>query len=741
MTQDTHTTDGSTGFNRRTVLKTVGVSAAAATGVAGMNAASAAAGTYTGESYNGRYYGKYVPSGYDGSEAVPLVMMLHGCTQTGDGFKDETQMNQVAEQEGFIAIYPEETEGINSCWNWFEDSNTLRGQGQVQELAEGIVGQVESNETIDSDRVYVAGFSAGAYMVPNLVVEYADVFAAGAIHSGGQYDIAETKSEGNQVIGSCSTGSSADPGEEGQHAYDRMEQLGIDDYLIPTIVFHGTDDYTVSKCQGDIAAEQATVTNDLLDDDTDNATVDYSADATNSGSGSDLSYTEYEYRDSKGRNLVEHYVINGMGHAWSGGSYTAPGGPNASQIAWDFFSNWDNALNDAPNADISASSTNVSTGDTVDFDGSDSTDPDGSIASYEWDFGDGTTATGATASHSYSSGGVYDVTLTVTDDKGATGTATVSITADAPGNDAPSVDIEASATSITEGDTVDFDGSGSSDVDGSIDSYEWDFTNDGTTDASGPTASHTYESPGTVEAKLTLIDNDGGVSSATVTIDVGEFNGYCGTEYPYVHEDNGRAESQSDGSYEAVGSGDDLGFGGSKVTVKETSEGYYEKVSSCDDSGDDGGDDGGNTAPSASFSASSTTVNTGDSVDFDGSGSSDSDGSISSYEWDFGDGSTATGETASHSYSSADDYTVTLTVTDDDGATDSTSTTITVESSGGSDSCTTATLSDHVDAGRAYYSWGYYYATGSGQYLGFSGSTTVSLDETSDGYYEEVNSC
>lgn len=117
MTQDNHTADSGNKLDRRTVLKGVGVSAAAATGITSMNTASAAAGTYTGESYGGRYYGKYVPSTYDGSEAVPLVMMLHGCTQSGDGFKDETQMNQVAEQEGFISIYPEETEGINSCWN------------------------------------------------------------------------------------------------------------------------------------------------------------------------------------------------------------------------------------------------------------------------------------------------------------------------------------------------------------------------------------------------------------------------------------------------------------------------------------------------------------------------------------------------------------------------------------------------------------------------------------------------
>jgi PKD repeat protein len=192
-------------------------------------------------------------------------------------------------------------------------------------------------------------------------------------------------------------------------------------------------------------AEQAVVTNDLALDGTDDDNLDYTADSTTTGSGDSLSYTKYEYADDAGTVWVEKYKVDSMGHAWSGGasggSYTAPGGPDASQLIWNFFSGFTlNGAdggdggggdgNTAPTASASASPTSPAVDETVSFDGSGSSDSDGSVSSYEWDFGDGTTATGETASHSYSSSGDYTVTLTVTDDAGATDTDSVTISVD-----------------------------------------------------------------------------------------------------------------------------------------------------------------------------------------------------------------------------------------------------------------------------------------------------------------------
>ncbi|GEM_PF-3226904 len=147
-----------------------------------------------------------------------------------------------------------------------------------------------------------------------------------------------------------------------------------------------------------------------------------------------------------------------------------------------------------------------------------SSDPDGTIASYAWNFGDGSSGSGSAVSHTYASAGTYTATLTVTDNLGATGTATKTITVSAPVNQAPLSVLSASPTSGTAPLAVSFNASGSSDPDGTIASYGWNF-GDGTT-GSGATVSHTYSAAGTYTATLTVTDNLGATGTATGTVTV-----------------------------------------------------------------------------------------------------------------------------------------------------------------------------------------------------------------------------
>jgi PKD repeat protein len=137
-------------------------------------------------------------------------------------------------------------------------------------------------------------------------------------------------------------------------------------------------------------------------------------------------------------------------------------------------------------------------------DASTSTDPDGTVAAYSWSFGDGATAQGPTASHTYAAAGTYDVAVTVTDDDGATDVEVQPVTVVAPPVNAPPT---AAFTSSATGLAVSFDGSVSADADGTVTGYAWTF-GDGAT-AQGPTPSHTYTAGGTYSVVLTVIDDDG----------------------------------------------------------------------------------------------------------------------------------------------------------------------------------------------------------------------------------------
>ncbi|MFE0624703.1 PHB depolymerase family esterase [Priestia aryabhattai] len=313
---------------------------------------SSAAGSFTSKTYNGRTYKLYVPSSYQGGAALPLVVMLHGCTQDPDQFAAGTQMNALAETEKFLVLYPEQPSSANSnkCWNWFDTAHQSRGSGEPALIA-GMVNQIKSSYSIDADQVFVGGLSAGAAMSVIMGATYPDIFAAISVGAGLEYKAATS------VTGAYTAMSSGGPNpiQQGDLAYSAM---GEHKRVVPVILFHGTADYTVAPINAHQILSQWAQTNDRASDGLDNNNIDDTADQTLPGTVSGgRSYTQYIYKDTAGKTVMEKYMIEGMGHAWPGGStsgsYTDPKGPNATTLSWNFFKSHPKN-SDAPNpGDIS----------------------------------------------------------------------------------------------------------------------------------------------------------------------------------------------------------------------------------------------------------------------------------------------------------------------------------------------------------------------------------------------------
>lgn len=184
---------------------------------------------------------------------------------------------------------------------------------------------------------YIFGFSAGAAFTPNLIVNYADRFDAAGIHSGVEYDAAETATGGTYVM----SNGGPDPYDQAWAAYQKMQDYGITS-RVPTCVFQGTDDSTVEPPNGEQSAIQAATTCYYAN----GGGVDYSLSQADTSSGWEggKSYTRHQFKDNYGRTNVDFWKVDGLGHDWSGGAssgyYTDPNAPGATQHMFEFFSNW-----------------------------------------------------------------------------------------------------------------------------------------------------------------------------------------------------------------------------------------------------------------------------------------------------------------------------------------------------------------------------------------------------------------
>jgi len=473
------------------------------------------------------------------------------------------------------------------------------------------------------------------------------------------------------------------------------------------------------------------------------------------------------------------------------------------------------AANILPTASFTATSSNF----TATFNASGSKDTDGTIVSYAWNFGDNATGTGVNPSHTYAAGNTYLVTLTVTDDKGGTGTMQQSVTV----SNAPPT---AAFTSAAAGLTASFNGGGSVDSDGSISSYAWTF-GDGST-GTGATPNHTYATGATYNVTLTVTDNQGATGTVTkpVTVSQGAVTPFATDSFARTVT-GGWGNADTGGAYTVTGGATNFSVGGGTGVIKLATAGSgptaaLAGVSSTDtevrvgvalNEAQTGGGtyvsvvgrrisattdyrvklkyastgvvtevleqvtnnvetalksvvvpgvtytpgmlldvrlqvtgtspttlnsmvwangttqpaawqatatdstaglqvggavslitylsgsatnapenasfssywagpthvSGTNTPPTAAFSSSSSNL----IASFNAGASSDSDGTIASYAWNFGDGSTGTGIAPTHTYATGNTYSVTLTVTDNQGATGTVTNPITVTAAGG----------------------------------------------------------
>ena len=298
--------------------------------------------TWQEYSYNGpqgaRSYFVYTPQGYQADRPAPLVVMLHGCRQTPEDFAAGTQMNVLADQHQVIVVYPKQPNVSNRqrCWNWFQATNHIRDSGEPA-LIVGIVQAVKqatSNWTIDPARVYVAGLSAGGALAGILGSTYPDVFAAIGIHSGTVYQAATSVDAGLKVM----RGGGPDPVQQGQLAYQAMGGFAR---VVPTIVFQGTRDYIVAPINGDQVTQQWMQTNRLASGGSYAPDFAKPASIVSGRLPRGRAYTVRRWNDVQGTEIQAYWQVIGMGHAWSGGSYSGsyadPKGPSASPALYEFF--------------------------------------------------------------------------------------------------------------------------------------------------------------------------------------------------------------------------------------------------------------------------------------------------------------------------------------------------------------------------------------------------------------------
>lgn len=297
--------------------------------------ASVSAGGY-------REYKLFVPTSYydvrNTLRFYPLVVMFHGCTQDGDSFSEGTRMNELAEKEGFIVLYPEQTYAVNkyACWNWFFKFNQTPLYGEPS-IAHVMIETVRASFRVDRQKTYAVGFSAGGAMANIMASCFPWTFKAVAIYSGLEFKAADNSED---AFAATTDGGLLLPEESGEKAYKCALISGRKP--ISAIIIHDHEAKRMATVHAEQVEKQFITMNDLYD----NKKLDGSVapkrifDERIHNDPTKYPFDLYTHSLTNGA-VIKRYMIYDLDHAWSGGNdalpFNDPKGPDATKMIWNFF--------------------------------------------------------------------------------------------------------------------------------------------------------------------------------------------------------------------------------------------------------------------------------------------------------------------------------------------------------------------------------------------------------------------
>ena len=286
--------------------------------------------TFKARAYQGsraRQYLVHVPHGNIGQHPRPLVMVLHGCRQNHLDIEAITGFNALADQHGFMVVYPFVTSyrGLRNtnCWGWWFKQEIHAGAGEVEDLWQ-IVEEVKQNYSVDSQRIHVTGLSSGAGMAVALMVAHSGKIASGAAVAGVPY------SEGAEAVNHIFNFFPRNKPIAEIVSAMKAEMREVT-RSIPIHIVHSKDDQTVgvqsAKNLRDSWGECFGI--DVL----------HSKHVSNGSVGS-IDWELNKYSDDEGHSVIETLFLTGPGHGWYGGNpgaYSFPQAPDVSKGIWAFF--------------------------------------------------------------------------------------------------------------------------------------------------------------------------------------------------------------------------------------------------------------------------------------------------------------------------------------------------------------------------------------------------------------------